>query len=484
MYKGWDSEALSIQSEIVNEILLYCYLTPQPPIPSETTTATSPTNIENEISNLESSENLEELKRLSVALNIDRRCNICSIVNLCLKQNKSWIYDYSLLCYKCNYAPKTPLSLLIVSAEFIMLIRERFPNINFDGLFQNNIVSIFDFHVHFFIHRCFANTVNDHIQSENITLNHMAIIRSTLLKEDSIPHIKIKKFLTKKMNPKKTQNPELNKKLTVPMKTRFTTLLFYMWSGTNVFDRVPFTDLTIRKHRFIKNLYSNKTNIELTAGPILLAQIPFSITKNKTTSVCLLCELMAASKQDYLFLKYLHQSIMDYCQNNLKMIDRVQFVIADIFEKTKIHMHVKNLSDYSKAIFDNEFSFSDDNFTLDTHVYLILRQTGTVGVYKHFFCDPLCLANCKTINPEVLFNTTDAGEIQDLKVTICYRNEYLSIVEKHVWLAIHLFKAFQIIKPNHKNKTQIAEFLKDFTNLLALHHFDIVDPIFTVNYYV
>ncbi|ANC96544.1 DNA packaging protein UL32 [macacine betaherpesvirus 9] len=482
VYKGWDSSLISMNSEILNEILLYSHLDVNK-IDSEE--STSLLTLDNEIAVLEEELNIEEVKKITTPLNIDKRCNICSIINLCLRyeSDKLWLYDYCLLCYKCNYAPKTPLSILIIATEFMQLIRKHFTSINFDGVFINNILSVFDFHVHFFINRCFA-TAEDLLHNENITLNHMTIIKSLLLKNETIPNLKLKKLILKKGETRKKDNSDLLEKLTIPLNTHFTDLIFYMWSGTNVFDRTSLTSLATKKRRFLKSICSTKDDFNSAAGPILLSHIPVSITKNTTTTVCLLCELMTSSKQNHDLVKFLYDSIVNYCQNNLKMIDRVQFVLADVLETSKIHSFIKTKSDRSKIAISNEHSFSNSEFVIDCQSYLILKQVGPIGLYKHFFCDPLCIANSKTINPNILFYTTENCILHDFKVTICYQNEYLTVIEKYVWLAIHYFKAFQIYKLNQKNKTLMTDFLKDFIQLLSEKKFEIVDPTFTINYYV
>nr|DBA07342.1 TPA_asm: M53 uoORF [Murid betaherpesvirus 1]DBA07796.1 TPA_asm: M53 uoORF [Murid betaherpesvirus 1] len=47
-----------------------------------------------------------------------------------------------------------------------------------------------------------------------------------------------------------------------------------------------------------------------------------------------------------------------------------------------------------------------------------------------------------------------------------------------------MFKAFQIIKRNFKTKTQLSDFLRDFSQVLESHDFSLVDPSFTVEKYV
>lgn len=484
-YTGWDSGRVTGKSDVVNEVLLYAHqrerTADQGPPDSSLGT------IEKELSQVQEADDLEEIRTLTVPLNIDKRCNVCSIINICIKHDadKTWILDYALLCYKCNAAPKTPLSLLIVTSEFLFLVKDKFRDINFDNIFVDNIVTVFDFQIHFFVNRCFSNADEDFLLNENITLNYMTVVKSILMRQDVVPHIRLKRALFKKLAPKKSSSvaTELLANQSIETNARFTSLLFYMWAGTNVLSKIPLINLTLIKHNYIKQIFSRKT-IETSAGPILLAQIPLSVTKNDTTTVCLLCELMAASSQDFGLLQFIRDRIVTYCYNNVKLIDRTQFVLAEILEQSGLHAKIRKTTDYSTIVTTSKECYTHTEYKLDVHSYLILRQVGATGLYKHFFCDPLCRANARTTQPKILFNTTDPHILADFKIAICYRNEYLSAVDKSVWLAIEIFKAFQTTRQSFKNKTQVNEFLKEFNLILDKNDFDLVDPLFTIDYYV
>ena len=67
-----------MNSELFNEILLYAHLDSSG-IDSDDLN-TNPNTLENEINSVEKTLNIEELKKITTALNIDNRCNICSII--------------------------------------------------------------------------------------------------------------------------------------------------------------------------------------------------------------------------------------------------------------------------------------------------------------------------------------------------------------------------------------------------------------------
>lgn len=438
--------------------------------------------LESELNALENY-NSEELQTMVAALHIDKRCNICSIVNLCLKHDtdKLWLTDYSLLCYKCNSAPRTTISLLIIASEFLMITQNRFATIKFDNVFADKILTIFDFHSHFYINKCFSTNDEFSLIDESITLNHMNAVKSILLREEIIPNIKLKKSFFKPPSKKPTTTgTEVLEMQTVETHCRFIQLIFYMWSGTPVFCHVPMTNLAIHKTNRLRKI-GNERTLDKNQGPILLSTVPISLIKNDTNTVCLACEMMCCSLQDYTLLKNMYDSIINYCKNNVKMIDRTNYMLSELLQRTQIAKKVKKCTDYSHYI---KMSTSTDNIELDELSYLILKQIGPIGLYKHFFCDPQCIANFKTTKPDILFYTTAPNNLQDFKVTICHRNEYLNNINKSLWMAIQLFKGLQVSKPNFKNKTQIQEFLRFFIILLDANNFQVLDPSFTITNYV
>lgn len=201
---------------------------------------------------------------------------------------------------------------------------------------------------------------------------------------------------------------------------------------------------------------------------------------------------MACSEQNNLFLKKLHERITSYSQNNLKMIDRTQLVLADVMPQTR-HLNLpadlknKDISSYlanAATVVKATPPGSRDPFELDAFTYLILRQVGVVGVYKHFFADPLCAANIRATDTNVLFFDVPNEYLNEIKLAICSTNAYPSAVERDFWLYAILFKAFQLIQRNYKTKTQMNDFLRDFCQVIETYQFPLVDPHFTVNKYV
>nr|WEG69748.1 DNA packaging protein UL32 [Mastomys natalensis cytomegalovirus 3]WEG69888.1 DNA packaging protein UL32 [Mastomys natalensis cytomegalovirus 3]WEG70028.1 DNA packaging protein UL32 [Mastomys natalensis cytomegalovirus 3]WEG70168.1 DNA packaging protein UL32 [Mastomys natalensis cytomegalovirus 3]WEG70308.1 DNA packaging protein UL32 [Mastomys natalensis cytomegalovirus 3] len=511
MYRAWNTAITTIDSSLVNELILHAH---PPKIPQEMTEplmSTSTTSsddsgretvdetcdIDAELAKI-GDETASEIRELCLPLEIDSRCNLCAIVSICLRRDpeQKWLLDYCYLCRKCAAAPRTSLATLIVATEFLHLMNVHFKDIVFTNIFKERIITIFDFHAHFFINRCFTQRDEHPIIGENITLAHMAVTRALLSDDDAVPYTKKRRIQYKL--PKTSKQIEddgiraLDKYKRLSNGT-FTHVLFYLWAGTNIMFNTTLTDLAIKKSKILKTLKSRQSEFELSTGPVYLSPIPTFKLRNSTTTVCLLCELMACSYKDNIFLTNLKEKIMNYSHNNLKIIDRTQLALADVLSHGKNsefpqQLKNKDVSSYittlPNILVTSTKPGETETFELNTLTYLILRQVGVIGVYKHLFADPLCAANIRSTDPEILFFDVPNEYLNELKLAICSTNAYPSRVERDFWLYAHMFKAFQTIKRNFKTKTQLADFLKDFTQVLEGHRFALVDPGFIVDKYV
>lgn len=567
-YAGWSTEITNIDAATTNEILLYAHpsktadlardagdffsgiggpqagerrsptdadLGLQPPSGASNHSGGS-SDLDAELRlHEQDAVNVEELRSLCTPLEIDNRCNVCAIISICLKQAdgaRDWLLDYTTLCYKCSHAPRTPMSTLIVTSEFIHILKTHFRSIDFSDVFRNKILTPFDFHMHFFINRCFSQQDGNPIANENTTLNHTMVVRSLLMGEDAVPYTKHRRFTLAKKPPKKpsaagpaataaaaadgtggepssardgsSSSPPPSSPLQANgfvCAADLTDLLFYVWSGTNIFFSTTLTDLAIVKHRRFGTVdEARATVIERCTGPIYLSPTPVFTIKNHTTTVCLLCELMACSYRANLLLRNIYAKIMGFCENNVKIFDRIQLVLAETLRDQDIPPGIQNKNrDVSRHVCpiprtargaDNAaWTGGDDGGSggavkLDVPTYVILRQVGVTGIYKHFFCDPQCAANIRSTRPEILFARLPPHKARETKLSICYENNYINHVDRRFWLYAQTFKAFQLTKRNHKAKTQLADFLKDFAQVLESNNIELVEPAFIVDKYV
>ncbi|APT39341.1 Cy83 [Cynomolgus cytomegalovirus] len=450
-------------------------------------------DLDSELATFEFSDT-ERLKKLCTPLNIDTRCNLCAIITICLKQDpdQAWLLDYSLLCFKCSSAPRTALSLLIVMSELTHLLRQHFPDLHIDQLFRQHVLTVFDFHLHFFINRCFEKQLGDAVENENITLSHVAVVKALVMGDEMVPYAKHRCFSHHKQKIV-VKIPEAPKQLlqtftehSTPTPERFTYLLFYMWAGTGVMATTGLSELTQSKHHLLDSVAdADDPEINKDVGPIYLSPVPVFQTKNQTNTVCLLCELMACSHYDNLVLRNLYDRITLYCENNVKMVDRIQLALADMMRECAVPMHsqFEDISRYARLPSPANY-LSEYPVRPDPIVCIILRQAGVTGIYKHFFCDPQCAGNIRITREEVLFGRLHLEHLTEVKLAICHDNYYISQLPRRVWLYITIFKAFQITKRSYKSKTQLSDFMREFTQLLEACEIKLVDPAFVVDKYV
>lgn len=505
--------------------------------------ASAACDLDAELAGLETSvADFEQLRRLCAPLAIDTRCNLCAIISICLKQDcdQSWLLEYSLLCFKCSYAPRAALSTLIIMSEFTHLLQQHFSDLRIDDLFRHHVLTVFDFHLHFFINRCFEKQVGDAVDNENVTLNHLAVVRAMVMGEDTVPYNKPRRHPQQKQknNPYHVEVPQelIDNFLehSSPSRDRFVQLLFYMWAGTGVMSTTPLTELTHTKFARLDALSTaseredarmmmeeeedeeggekrgddpgrhngggtsggfSESTLKKNVGPIYLCPVPAFFTKNQTSTVCLLCELMACSYYDNVVLRELYRRVVSYCQNNVKMVDRIQLVLADLLRECTSPLGAAH-EDVARCGLEAPTSPGGDS---DYHglsgvdgalarpdpVFChVLRQAGVTGIYKHFFCDPQCAGNIRVTNEAVLFGRLHPHHVQEVKLAICHDNYYISRLPRRVWLCITLFKAFQITKRTYKGKVHLADFMRDFTQLLESCDIKLVDPTYVIDKYV
>nr|CDI95396.1 GP52 [Caviid herpesvirus 2 str. CIDMTR] len=522
-YKGWCHHFSNMDAPHVNEILAYAHprvsvsaeeaqehvslddpetlanVTDEQASRSENGTPVPPRDVEAELAIQQNSTELSEcIKDLCTTLEIDNRCNLCAIVSICVRldSNSAWFLDYGLLCYKSTVAPRTAMSTLIVTMEFMYLLNRHFKNIKFDNLFSQKILTTFDFQTHFFINRCFAGDDRNPVLRENLTLNYVNVTKAILTRDNYIPYNKHRRPIGPRKTPalkqiqlvveeNEDEAANILKQHAKTSKSNFTNLLFYIWSGTNVFFNVSLTNLAIRKNHNISIAYLGDERIEHHIGPIYLSPVPVFAIKNNTTTVCLLCELMACSHQHNVLLRHIRSKITNYCRNNIKLIDKIQLTLADILRASGFQTQLgRGNKDLSEQVFMPESVKLADDVYLDRHAFIILKQVGITGLYKHFFCDPQCAINIRATNPDVLFADIDVRYLRELKLAICYSSTYTIPVEPRISLFAQTFKAFQTCNRNFKAKTHLADFLREFNHVLEESEIHLIEPSYVVDKYV
>nr|QOE74818.1 DNA packaging protein [Elephant endotheliotropic herpesvirus 1A]QOE74934.1 DNA packaging protein [Elephant endotheliotropic herpesvirus 1A]WES72395.1 DNA packaging protein [Elephantid betaherpesvirus 1]WNZ34531.1 DNA packaging protein [Elephant endotheliotropic herpesvirus 1A] len=441
---GFDSTTLRLDDAILNTILSYAHLD------VEDTDTEQPALV------FEAGFQISTAIRISKLVTIDRPCPICTLVHKCVSMSDhvDWLLDYCLLCYKSCYAPRTALSNVVLGVEFFRLVETRLGSVTTD-LFQSEQVTTLDIYIHFHVNRCFAQ-LNNVCANENTTIAHLQVLRCVLTESKDVPFKKNSISLSKQ-DPKcnKQYNTKINKEV------NFLPLVLYMWGQTSIlqiFDDCPpeYVEVMEAKEQLLWSNEEDQKN--RVVGPILLAPHPTLAHKNNTTSICLICELLAVSHDTCVFLTELKSKIDNYCQNNLKLVDKIFFVL-------------------------DELERNEDDTVIDPCIMMILKHVGAIGLYKHFYCDVMCACNINTVNPDVLFGCP-IGDPYEMKLEICHANEYLTLYNKETWLVVQLYKAFQTAEDTYKRKTQIRDFIRETRNILSVITCNLIDISFTLDQYV
>lgn len=378
-------------------------------------------------------------------LTIDRSCPLCAIVNECIRADNhiDWLLDYSLLCFKSCHAPRTAITTVILGTEFLSLASE-FLKKSMIPLLSDGTVSPLDIQVHFYINRCFSKLSGDALENENTTIWHFEVLRNMILERNEVPYKKnmVSLVFTRQDCPE----PGFQ----IREHTSFLEVFFYMWLYTPVYDcqgiDIP-EDVWAKKQIFL----SDKT-VASELGPVLLAPHPVMSQKNQTLSICVLCELSVSCIRAAEFISVIKQKIDDYCQNNLKIIDKIRYIIDDAITAS-----------------------SEDTWKR------ILRQVDILIWYKHLYCDILCILNQNTLNTKVVFGVP---RVNDVKIEICHKNEYLTPYNKNTWLLAQLYKAFQVAPASFKRKTQLNDFVREAKTILRKLDINLVDLHHTIEQYV
>ncbi|UEH20503.1 DNA packaging protein [Elephant endotheliotropic herpesvirus 2] len=442
-FTGFDSTTLRLDDPILNTILSYAHLE------VEETDTEQPALV------FESGYQISTAVRVSKLVTIDRPCPICTLVHKCVSTSDhiEWLLNYCLLCYKSCYAPRTALANLVLGVEFFHLVETRLGPVTAD-MFQSDQVTALDIYIHFHVNRCFAQ-LNDVCANENITIAHLQVLRCVLAEAKDVPFKKNSISFTKheaKCN--KQYNTRVNKDV------NFLPLVLYMWGQTSILQAVDdcpseYVNIMQAKEQLLWSNEDDQKN--RTVGPVLLAPHPVLAHKNNTTSICILCELLATSHDICTFLTELKNRIDTYCQNNLKLVDKIFFVLEDLERNNEVQ--------------------------IDPCIMMILKHVGPIGLYKHFYCDIMCACNINTINPDILFGIP-SGDPYEMKLDICHANEYFTLYNKELWLIVQFYKAFQTAEETYKRKTQIRDFIRETKNTLSVITSNLIDVAFTLDQYV
>ncbi|ALE14784.1 ORF68 [Felid gammaherpesvirus 1] len=395
-------------------------------------------------------------------------CKVCQIIySLISKYNPSISFyeDYACLCFYTLYAPKSWSATFMVAADLLELFDKHFSQWeDFKALYTPGSILGIDLNLHFFIQKCFRKIKTDAILDfANLNFLKVEFLRGCLV--GSIPHIFCFKstwnasrtICSTCINPASTSlHQNIDKVFNNPQltpKCSFLSIILNIWSQSTLLSEQhkQLTDKGL-------NLWSKAPNDgDVSQGPCLLSHSLQLKIQGCTSSICLLCECLASHSDAALTLQFLKEDIITSAENNIKLIDRIIFLLKD----------------------ETSMKYITDNLLLQ-----VIRGCSPQEIHKHLFCDPRCLVNTISTSSNILFKIPSDSQLQKLKATLALgiHLDSNNIFDcENLDTLITLFKCIQICKVG---KTTFLEIIKHLNSALKKHNILTVHAFNTSQIYV
>lgn len=177
-------------------------------------------------------------------------------------------------------------------------------------------------------------------------------------------------------------------------------------------------------------------------GPCLFCPTFALKEKNKTFSICLLCEALACHPEGKHACDLIAREVLNCTHNNMKLLDRIAYV--------------KTTEEFLGDV-------------QDPALREFMQACSIQEIFKHLFADPLCLLNNLITNSAILFDLSPA----DLSCRERQRlilGDYLKFNSQfdceHVLTLALAFKGLQHFKVQ---KTTFLEIVRELDSLLEAH---------------
>lgn len=488
MFIPWQIETIWSNWEDVSNLLKYSFM---------------PDTLENGLSS-------EILSHTYSSLSSTSTCKVCDLLDTLITSKSpsvEFYEDYAFLCFHVNNAPRTWISSIMAATDFIEILRRHFGDSSnyLDLSFHPHSLLGIDIQLHFFINQCF-NAVNstELIYKSNIGYFKIEFLRAILTGQGPST------FCFKTMWPKDMQTWQVNNRDTKPYKhspkstsccnlvsrntgtvknsldmtDKFQDSLHYstedklkhsllpffynVWKDSDLFKTVQNTSNEPQIDYFVQNnsqdsltfftqcipSFQYPENSDHEQGPCLLAPMLGLKKKNLTSSICILCECVAAHQEAREALEKFKNEVLNSFGNNIKLLDRIYFSLKH--KNYNLEVQDPILQEMFKICKAQEF-------------------------YKHMFADPLCALNSLICNPRVLFFHPNVNTLKIFKAAIATGvNLNPPICDALVTLT-YIFKSIQVAK---LGKTTIIDIVKELDLLLKLHNIDIVQSFQTSQLYI
>lgn len=431
-------------------------------------------------SNIENALDSNILNNTHNALESSSNCKICQLLYLLIKKYNydiSFFEDYATLCLFALYSPRCWTSTLIIASDFFELLNIYFTDyISTNQLYGPKNILAVDIQLHFFINRCFKVISPDKL----LLLSNLQFIQCEFLKGCLTGNMSTQ-FCFKSIwlslqpqdkntlsentdnsicNTKVLQAPNLEPDLAVVFsqssltkKSHFLHLIINIWKDSNLLSN---THKDLLDKNITSFTFETQEDSDSSQGPCLLSPTLNLNFKNNTYSVCILCECLAAHPKAHSALSFFKNDIISSMENNVKLIDRISFLIG---------------------------SSDSMGYISDDLLRNIIKGCSAQEIHKHLFCDPLCAINSKIISPDILFNVPLEDKLKKTKSALATgtyldKNSLLDCDLLHTLATI--FKCIQVCKVG---KTTFLEIVKEIDGHLKKHNIFVIQSLQTAQIY-
>ncbi|AJG42995.1 envelope glycoprotein [Harp seal herpesvirus] len=405
-------------------------------------------------------------------------CKVCQLIYSLINKYSPTIQfyeDYACLCFYTLHAPKSWSSTFMTAADLVELLCLHFPQ--WDGISTiytpGSILGV-DLTLHFFVKKCFK-TINPDTLLDVANLNFLRIEFMKGCLTGSVPNLLCFKTVWHSLrstsagdavcNPccstikcsKKTLMQDKEKPLpekldtvfnnsTLQTKHGFLHIVLGVWSESALLSEKN-KELALTN---CPQLFTSPVDGDINQGPCFLSQTMQLKSQGHTSSVCLLCECLASHPEAGASFQLLKQNIMTSVENNIQLLDRIQFILQE----------------------ESSMGYISNKFLLQ-----IIKGCSPQEIHKHFFCDPRCILNTAITSPQILFKIPNLENLKKLKAALAIgthldTNNLFDC--ENLDTLVTLFKAIQVCKVG---KTTFLEIIKELNsslkrhNLLAIHTF-------------
>lgn len=415
-------------------------------------------------------------------------CRVCQLLFSLVRDSSTpmgFFEDYACLCFFCLYAPHCWTSTMAAAADLCEIMHLHFPEEEATyGLFGPGRLMGIDLQLHFFVQKCFKTTAAEKILGiSNLQFLKSEFIRGMLTgtitcnfcfktswprtdKEEATGPTPCCQITDTTTTPA-SGIPELARATfcgaSRPTKPSLLPALIDIWSTSSELLDEPRPRLIASDMSELKSVvashdpfFSPPLQADTSQGPCLMHPTLGLRYKNGTASVCLLCECLAAHPEAPKALQTLQCEVMGHIENNVKLVDRIAFVL------------------------DNPFAMP---YVSDPLLRELIRGCTPQEIHKHLFCDPLCALNAKVVSEDVLFRLPREQEYKKLRASaaagqLLDANTLFDC--EVVQTLVFLFKGLQNARVG---KTTSLDIIRELTAQLKRHRLDLAHPSQTSHLY-